>query len=129
MTTHEAPPGNRQDLFNTLAFLTGHLEAASARDRYAIDALHDKLAQLLPRTDLATARNRYFSVESSDLFFADAVAPQERARLVQLSDRIAADARPPDLRVFVRGTQTHGAMPWNGVDPIVRTVSPNLVIG
>ena len=23
------------------------------------------------------------------------------------------------LRIFVRGTQTHGAMPWRGVDPIV----------
>ena len=132
MTTHEAPPGNRQDLFNTLAFLTGHLEAASARDRYAVDALHDKLAQLLPRTDLATARNRYFSVESSDLFFADAVAPQERARLVQLSDRIAADARPPDLRVFVRDvpvrtTQMRGSVPlWAGGAAVAETLGPFL---
>jgi hypothetical protein len=132
MTTHEAPPGNRQDLFNTLAFLTGHLEAASARDRYAVDALHDKLAQLLPRTDLATARNRYFSVESSDLFFADAVASQERARLVQLSDRIAADARPPDLRVFVRDvpvrtTQMRGSVPlWAGGAAVAETLGPFL---
>jgi amidohydrolase len=31
------------------------------------------------------------------------------------------------LRVFVRGTQTHGAMPWRGVDPIV--VSAQIVLG
>ena len=31
------------------------------------------------------------------------------------------------LRVFVRGTQTHGAMPWRGVDPIV--VGAQIVMG
>ena len=28
-------------------------------------------------------------------------------------------ASSDELRVFVRGSQTHGAMPWRGVDPIV----------
>ena len=28
-------------------------------------------------------------------------------------------ASADDFRIFVRGTQTHGAMPWRGVDPIV----------
>jgi amidohydrolase len=31
------------------------------------------------------------------------------------------------LKVFVRGTQTHGAMPWRGVDPIV--VGAQIVMG
>src|SRR5882757_9498940 len=100
--TQEAPPGYSRELFDTLAFLTGHLEVATARDRHAVEALHNKLTQALAHTELATVRNRYFSVESSDLFFAEAIAPQERSRLVQLADRIAKDTKPPELRVFVR---------------------------
>ena len=36
-------------------------------------------------------------------------------------------ASSDELRVFVRGTQTHGAMPWRGVDPIV--VGAQIVMG
>jgi amidohydrolase len=36
-------------------------------------------------------------------------------------------ASSDELRVFVRGTQTHGAMPWRGVDPIV--VGSQIVMG
>jgi amidohydrolase len=36
-------------------------------------------------------------------------------------------ASADDFRVFVRGTQTHAAMPWRGVDPIV--VSSQIVVG
>ena len=90
MTTHEAPPANRQDLFNTLAYLTGHLVVATSRDEHAVDALHDELSRAPDATDLATAKDRYFSVESSDLFFADAVAPQQRSRLTRLAERMAA---------------------------------------
>ncbi len=36
-------------------------------------------------------------------------------------------ASSDELRVFVRGTQTHAAMPWRGVDPIV--VGSQIVIG
>ncbi|HET9576594.1 MAG TPA: amidohydrolase [Usitatibacter sp.] len=36
-------------------------------------------------------------------------------------------ASADDFRVFVRGTQTHAAMPWRGVDPIV--VSSQIVMG
>ncbi|HEX3061164.1 MAG TPA: amidohydrolase, partial [Usitatibacter sp.] len=38
-----------------------------------------------------------------------------------------AMASADDFRVFVRGTQTHAAMPWRGVDPIV--VSSQIVLG
>jgi hypothetical protein len=119
-------------LFNLLAFLTGHLEVATSRDRYAVDALHDKLTKALAHTDLATVRNRYFSVESSDLFFAEIIAPQERSRLVQLADRIARDTRPPDLRVFVRDvpvrtTQIPGSVPlWAGGAAVTETLGPFL---
>ncbi len=36
-------------------------------------------------------------------------------------------ASSDELRVFVRGTQTHAAMPWRGVDPIV--VGSQIVMG
>ena len=36
-------------------------------------------------------------------------------------------ASADDFRVFIRGTQTHAAMPWRGVDPIV--VSSQVVLG
>jgi amidohydrolase len=36
-------------------------------------------------------------------------------------------ASADDFRVFVRGTQTHAAMPWRGVDPIV--VRSQIVLG
>jgi amidohydrolase len=36
-------------------------------------------------------------------------------------------ASADDFRVFVRGNQTHAAMPWRGVDPIV--VSSQIVLG
>jgi amidohydrolase len=36
-------------------------------------------------------------------------------------------ASSDELRVFVRGVQTHGAMPWRGVDPIV--VGAQIVMG
>jgi hypothetical protein len=130
--TQETPPGHSRELFDTLAFLTGHLEVATARDRHAVDALHNKLAQALAHTDLATVRNRYFSVESSDLFFAEAIAPQERSRLVQLADRIAKDTNPPELRVFVRDvpvrtTQMPGSIPaWAGGAAVADTLGPFL---
>jgi amidohydrolase len=36
-------------------------------------------------------------------------------------------ASPQTLRIVVRGSQTHGAMPWGGVDPIV--VASQIVLG
>jgi amidohydrolase len=36
-------------------------------------------------------------------------------------------ASSDELHVFVRGTQTHGAMPWRGVDPIV--IGSQIVMG
>jgi len=36
-------------------------------------------------------------------------------------------ASADDFRIFVRGTQTHAAMPWRGIDPIV--VSSQIVLG
>jgi amidohydrolase len=51
---------------------------------------------------------------------------------IQSTGRIGYRAGPfmasaDDFRVFVRGTQTHAAMPWRGVDPIV--VGSQIVLG
>src|SRR6478672_10490705 len=103
-TPNAAPQarGRQEELFDLLAFLTGHLEIASSADEQAVDVLRDELSRPLTHTDLAAVKNRYFSIENSDLFFADAVAPRQRAQILQLADRIAKDTTPPDLRVFVR---------------------------
>ncbi len=47
------------------------------------------------------------------------------ARLGYRSGPLMASA--DDFRIFIRGTQTHAAMPWRGVDPIV--VSSQVVLG
>ncbi len=126
----EEPPSRKEELFDALAFLAGHLEVSTSHDRHAVNALHDKLAQALAHCDLAAVRDCYFSVESSDLFFAEAIAPQERSRLVQLADRIAKDTKPPDLRVFVRDvpvrtTQMPGSVPaWAGGAAVAETLGP-----
>ena len=133
-TPNAAPQarGRQEELFDLLAFLTGHLEIASSADEQAVDVLRDELSRPLTHTDLAAVKNRYFSIENSDLFFADAVAPRQRAQILQLADRIAKDTTPPDLRVFVRDlpfrtTQVSGSVPlWAGGAAIERTLGPFL---
>src|SRR5436309_3259513 len=74
--------GRQEELFDLLAFLTGHLKITSSDDEHAVNVLRDELSRALTHTDLATAKNRYFSVENSDLFFADAVAARQRAQIL-----------------------------------------------
>ena len=128
----KSPQGRQEELFDLLAYLTGHLEIATSRDEHAVHALHDELSRALTHEDLATAKNRYFSVENSDLFFPDAVAPQQRSRLAHLAERIAANTTPPDLRIFVRDvpvrtTQMPGSIPlWAGGAAVAKTLGPFL---
>jgi len=53
------------------------------------------------------------------------VYPHESGSIVYRSG--AAMAAADALRIVVRGSQTHGALPWAGVDPIV--VSAQIVLG
>ena len=130
--TEKSPQGHREELFDLLAYLTGHLVIATSGDEHAVNALHDELSRALTGSDLATAKDRYFSVESSDLFFPDAVAPQQRSQLMRLAERIAASTTPPDLRVFVRDvpvrtTQMIGSVPpWGGGAAVANTIGPFL---
>lgn len=124
--------GHPEDLFDLLAYLTGHLEVASVRDEHALQLLHEQLPRALTHEDIATVKNRYFSVESSDLFFTEAIAPQQRSRLAQLAAGITKDNTPPDLRVFVRDvpvrtTQMSGSIPlWAGGAAVEQTIGPFL---
>ena len=67
--TIESPMTYRDALLDLLTYLVGHLEIRSPRDENAVNALQDELAHALTKDDLATIKNRYFSLESSDLFF------------------------------------------------------------
>ena len=128
----KSPEALQKELFDLLAYLTGHLVIATSRDEHAVNALHEELSRALTHTDLATAKDRYFSVESSDLFFADAVAPQQRSRLTRLAERMAARTTPAELRVFVRDvpvrtTQMIGSVPpWAGGAAVEKTLGPFL---
>ena len=126
----DTPRGREEKLFNLLTYFTGHLKIASPRDERAVQALREELSHALSPEALATAKNRYFSVDSSDLYFIDAVAPAERARLAQLAGRITSRPAEPELRVFVRDvpirtTQMSGSIPlWAGGAAVEKTLGP-----
>ena len=130
--TEKSSQGHPEELFDLLAYLTGHLKIATSHDERAVIALHDELSRALTHTDLATAKDRFFSVERSDLFFPDAVPPQQRSQLTRLAERIAGNTTPPDLRVFVRDvpvrtTQMIGSVPlWAGGAAVAKTIGPFL---
>ncbi len=126
----DTPRGREEELFNLLTYFTGHLKIASPRDERAVQALREELSHALSPEALATAKNRYFSVDSSDLYFIDTVAPAERARLAQLAGRITSRPAEPELRVFVRDvpirtTQMSGSIPlWAGGAAVEKTLGP-----
>jgi amidohydrolase len=59
------------------------------------------------------------------IFGLHATSPLHTGKLGYRSGPMMASS--DELRVFVRGTQTHAAMPWRGVDPIV--VGAQIVMG
>jgi len=59
------------------------------------------------------------------IFGLHATSPLHTGKLGYRSGPMMASS--DDLRVFLRGTQTHAAMPWRGVDPIV--IGAQIVLG
>ncbi len=59
------------------------------------------------------------------IFGLHVTAIQNTGRIGYRSGPLMASADP--FRVFIRGTQTHGAQPWRGVDPIV--IGSQVVMG
>lgn len=122
--------GHQQELFDLLLAVTGHLKPASPKEERSIHSLQETLAGVLFREDISQVKDGFFSVEGSDLFFPDTVAPKELTRLRNLAGRTVREAAEPDLRLFVRdvpvwSTQIKGSVPlWAGGAAVEKTVGP-----
>ena len=119
------------DLLERLAYLSGHFETASTKDLHAVDHLREQLVRALGDDDLAAVRSHFLSIDGSDLFFSEAMAPSQRARLSQLVDRIGqARDREPELRVFARNVPVRsslfpGSVPdWAAGATVSQTLGP-----
>ena len=107
---------HQQQLLDLLAGVSGHLEVTSPQDERSIHSLQETLARVLPSEDITTVKNRFFSVESSDLFFTDAIASRQWTQLKDVAGRAVKEPRMAELRVFVRdvpvrSTQIPGSVP------------------
>ena len=95
-----------------------------------LDHSRRPLARTLPDEPISAVKNSFFSVEQSDLFFADTIAPGELARLKNLAGRAVKEAGKEPLRVFVRdvpvwSTQIKGSVPlWAGGAAVEKTAGP-----
>ncbi len=59
----------QENLFNLLSNLTGHLQAASAKEEKSIQNLQQNLAEVLVSENIESVKNNILSHENSDLFF------------------------------------------------------------
>lgn len=121
----------REDLFDQLAYLSGHFDTASSQDQHAIDQLQQKLVRVLGHDDLSAIRHQFLSIDGSDLFFSEAIPSPQRARLSQLVESVELITdRVPELRVFVRNvpvrsTLIPGSTPsWAAGASVVQTLGP-----
>jgi len=133
MQTCEKPVSDRQgQLLALLAGLSGHLQATSPQDERSIRSLQETLARVLPDEDITTVKSSFFSVENTDLFFIDTIAPQQLQGLNDLATQAVKEPRMADLRVFVRdvpvrSTQMKGSVPlWAGGAAPQKTMGPFL---
>lgn len=121
---------HQQDLLALLAGVSGHFEVTSPQDERSIQSLQETLARVLPGEDITTIKTSFFSVENSDLFFTDTIAPHQLTRLQELVGRGLKEAGSADLRVFVRevpvrSTQMKGSVPlWAGGAALEKTIGP-----
>lgn len=129
--TAPAPKAPREDLLDLLGYLSGHFETASSQDQRAVDHLQQQLVRALGHDDLTAIRSHFLSIDGSDLFFNEAIAPSRRARLSQLVDRIGqVGDRAAELRVFarnvpVRSTLIPGSAPvWAAGACVAQTLGP-----
>ena len=125
-----SPQAPDDDLLDLLAYLSGHFETASSQDRRAVDNLREQLVRALGHDDLTAIRSHFLSIDGSDLFSSEAIAPSQRARLSQLVDRIGPVEPVPELRVFVRNvpvrsTLIPGSVPaWAAGASVAQTLGP-----
>lgn len=100
--TEKSLDANQQDVFDVLAYTTGHLQTTSPADEQDLQTLQETMASVLVHENINTAKNRFFSAEYSDLFFPDALAPEQQSRLQDLANRMVEETTQPNRRVFVR---------------------------
>lgn len=123
---------HRQALFDLLAYTSGHLQATSQAPEHAIQRLQETLAGALVYENIDTIKSRFFSAENSDLFFHDALAPEQRARLENLAIQAEQESAQADRRVFVRDvpvrtSQISGSVPlWANGAAVDETLGPFL---
>ena len=123
---------HRQALFDLLAYTSGHLQATSQASEQAIQRLQETLAGALVYENIDTIKSRFFSAENSDLFFHDALAPEQRARLESLAMQAVQESSQADRRVFVRDvpvrtSQISGSVPlWANGASVDETLGPFL---
>ena len=130
-TPESSSQTHRDELIGLLAYLSGHFKTASSHDERAVNTLQQQLVRALGHDDITAIRGHFLSIDGSDLFFSEAVATPERARLTRLADRIAQTGeRAPELRVFVRNvpvrsTQIPGSVPsWAAGASVAQTLGP-----
>ncbi len=95
-------PDHQRHLLDLLAGVSSHLEVTSPQDEHSIRSLQETLANVLSTEDITIVRNRFFSVESSDLSFADTITSHQWTLLKDLAGRAVKEPRMGELRVFVR---------------------------
>ncbi|HEY5954893.1 MAG TPA: hypothetical protein VIV60_00020, partial [Polyangiaceae bacterium] len=119
------------DLLDKVAYLSGHFDVTSSRDRHALDSLQEQLVRALGHEDLTAIRGHFLSIDGSDLFLGETMAPSKRARLSHLIDRVGqVGDRTAELRVFVRNvpvrsSQIPGSVPaWAVGASVAQTLGP-----
>lgn len=123
-------PDHQQQLFDLLAGVSGHFRVTSPQEERSIRSLQETLARVLPGEDITAVKGSFFSVENSDLFFTDTIAPQQLQGLKDLATRALEEPRTADLRVFVRdapvrSAQMKGSLPlWAGGAAPQTTMGP-----
>jgi amidohydrolase len=110
MGAAELLAGMKHDLAGTVVFLFQPAEEGTASEKSGGELMVDEGVLDNPKVEAAFGLH-VFPFESGSLFV--------RAG--------GAMAGGDTLRITVRGRQTHGAMPWDGVDPVV--VAAQIVLG
>ncbi len=120
----------QDELFSLLTQVSGHLEASTVEEERSINLLQETLAGVLLAEDITTVKDSGYSVEGSDLFFADAIPQQQLKRLQEITRRAVQVPTRADLRVFVRdvpvrSSQISGSVPlWAPGAAVEKTLGP-----
>ena len=120
----------QQETLSLLSLLTGHLKATSEKEQKDVEALQEKLINVLVNENIATLKNSFYSVDNSDLYFDDVIPQARQERMKTLVGKFPTTAKANQERVFVREvpvrtSQIKGSLPtWANGAAIEKTVGP-----